>query len=130
LAKAFLGEPEIAIERATRAMRLSPQDPQQFGMKIAMAWAHFFAGRYDQALSWAEAAAREQSNFLMAACVASASAALAGRIEDANKSIIRVRQLNPTLSLSNLKSFIPIRRSEDFERWHEGLRKAGLPETG
>jgi hypothetical protein len=48
-------------------MRLSPQDPQQFGMKIAMAWGHFFARRYDEALFWAEAAVREQSNFFRAA---------------------------------------------------------------
>ena len=127
LAKAFLGQTEVAIERASRAMRLSPQDPQQFGMKIAMAWAHFFACRYEEAFSWAQAAVREQSNFFMAIAVNAASAALAGKTEEAAKAMARLRELNPTLRVSNLKSFMPIYRAQDFERWTEGLRKAGLP---
>jgi TolB-like protein/class 3 adenylate cyclase len=128
LAKAFLGQPELAIERAQRAMRLSPQDPQKFGMLIAMAWAHFFAGRYDEALSWAETGLREQSNFFIAACVAAASAAFAGRIDEAKKAMARVRELNPALRLSNLKDLLPIHRPQDFERWREGMKLAGLPE--
>ena len=108
-------------------MRLSPQDPQQFGMKIAMAWAHFFACRYEEAFSWAQAAVREQSNFFMAIAVTAASAALAGKTEEAAKAMARLRELNPTLRGSNLKSFMPIFRTQGFERWSEGLEKAGLP---
>ena len=44
-AKAFLGEPEAAIQQAARAMRLSPQDPQIFAMEIATAWGHFLLGQ-------------------------------------------------------------------------------------
>lgn len=40
----------------------------------------------------------------------------------------RLRQLDPALRASNLKDVLPIRRSEDFARWAEGLRKAGLSE--
>jgi adenylate cyclase len=127
LAKAFLGQPDIAIERASRAMRLSPQDPHQFGMKIGMAWAHFFACRYEEAFSWAQAAVREQSNFFMAICVAAASAALAGKAEEATKAMARLRELNPTLRVSNLRTFVPVYRAQDFERWTQGLEKAGLP---
>jgi TolB-like protein/Tfp pilus assembly protein PilF len=50
--KAWLGEPETAIEQVTRAMRLSPQDSQFFNMQAAMVQAHFVAGRYIEALSW------------------------------------------------------------------------------
>jgi hypothetical protein len=109
-------------------MRLSPQDAQMFGMQVVTAWGHFFAGRYDQALSWAEAAVREKPNFLMGSCVAAASAALAGRLAEAEKAMAHLRELNPALRLSNLKDLIPFRRPEDFDRWAEGLRKAGLPE--
>ncbi len=128
LAKAFMGEPEIAIERAARAMRLSPQDPQTFGMRIAAAHAHFFAGRYEEALASAESAVREQPNFFVGLCVAAAGGALAGRQEEAEKAMKRLRELNPGLRLSNLKSLLPIRRAEDFARWEEGMRRAGLPE--
>jgi TolB-like protein len=128
LTKACLGEPEAAIEQAFRAMRLSPQDPQMFAMQAATAFAHFLAGRYDAASSWAEAAMREQPNFLIATCVGAASAALAGKPAEAEKAMARLRQLNPALRLSNLKDLLPIRRQHDFARWADGMRKAGLPE--
>jgi TolB-like protein/class 3 adenylate cyclase len=128
LAKAWLGQPETAIERAARAMRLSPQDPQTFAMQSATAWGHFIAGRYDEASSWAESALREQPNFFVATCIAAASGALASRPDEAEKAMARVRQLNPALRLSNLKDLLPFGRQEDFDRWADGLRKAGLPE--
>jgi tetratricopeptide (TPR) repeat protein len=77
--KAWTGEPETAIERVARAMRLSPNDSQIFSMQTATAAAHFFAGRYAEAFSWAERAAREKPSFLLASAVAAASGALAGR---------------------------------------------------
>jgi hypothetical protein len=73
-------------------------------------------------------AVREQPNHFIAAGVAAASGALAGRSADAQKAMERLRQLDPALRLSNLKDLFPLRRSEDFARWAEGLRMAGLPE--
>ena len=128
IAKAFLGQHEVAIEHAARAMRLSPQDTQMFGMRIAVAWAHFFAGRHDEAFSWAETAVQEQSNFFMALCVAAASAALGGKPDEAQKAMARVRQLNPALRMSNLGEVLPFKRRQDFDLWAGGLQRAGLPE--
>jgi TolB-like protein/class 3 adenylate cyclase len=128
LTKAFLGEPGPAIEHAARAMRLSPQDPQMFAMQSATALAHFIAGRYDAASSWAEAALRQRSNFLMALGIAAASGVLAGKTEQAQKAMARLRELNPALRMSNVKTWMPFRRSEDYSRWAEGLARAGLPE--
>jgi tetratricopeptide (TPR) repeat protein len=125
---AWSGEPEVAIEHVARAMRLSPHDPHVFNMHAATALAHFFAGRYDEALSWAEWALREQHNHLIAACTAAASGALIGRSAEAQKAMGRLRQLDPTLCISNLEDLFPIRQSEDFAKWADGLRKAGLPE--
>ena len=71
---------------------------------------------------------RENANVVLSPCIAAASSALAGRPEDAHKAMARVRQLGPDLRLSNLKDLLPIRRSEDFVKWEEGMRKAGLPE--
>jgi len=127
--RVWLGEPEVAIEHLARAMRLSPHDSHTFQMQMATAAAHFFAGRYAEASSWAEAAARQQPDHLSAACTAAVSGALAGRLSEAEKAMSRVRQLHPTLRISNLKNHIPpFRRSEDFARWADALRKAGLPE--
>jgi TolB-like protein len=126
--KVSLGEPDAAIERVAHAMRLSPQDPQIFSMQGAIACAHIVAGRYAEAFSAAETAMLEHPNFLLATCIAATSAALAGRIEEARKAMVRLRQIDPGLRISNLKDVISYLRAEDFAKWAEGLRKAGLPE--
>jgi TolB-like protein len=126
-AKIALGEPDVAIERIARALRLSPHDSQIFSMQAATAYAHFFAGRYAEALSWAQTAIQEQPNFLLSSCVAAASGALAGRPAETERAMARVRQLNPSLRLSNLKDYFPIRRAEDYAKWEDGMRRAGLP---
>jgi adenylate cyclase len=129
----YLGEPDAAIEHLAHAMSLSPLDPLTFVAQMAIAFAHFFAGRYDEASSWAEKALaasparlREKPVYHPALLIAAASNALAGRLEEARNAIARSRQLNPTPHVSNLKNQIPLRRPEDLARYSEGLRKAGL----
>jgi TolB-like protein/Tfp pilus assembly protein PilF len=128
-ARTWLGEPDSAIERISRAMQLSPLDPLIARMQDATAHAHFLAGRLDPASSWAEAALRNQPDDVNAMLVAAASNALAGRLEQAQKVLARLRQLDPTLRVSNLRDHLgPYRRPEDYAKYEEGLRKAGLPE--
>jgi tetratricopeptide (TPR) repeat protein len=125
----WLGEPDSAIEHLARAMRLSPFDPLIDWMKDATAHAHFFAGRYDVASSWVGMALRDRSDFIPALRIAAASHALAGRMEQAQKALAPLRQVDPALRVSNLRDTLgPYRRPEDVARYEEGLRRAGLPE--
>ncbi len=112
-----------------RAMRLSPLDLDMRGFQSAAAHAHFFAGRYDEASSWAAKALRENPDHTTALRMAAASHALAGRPEEAQKALARLRELVPALRVSNLRDVLgPYRRPEDIARYEEGLRKAGVPE--
>jgi TolB-like protein len=124
----FLGQPDVAIEHLTRAIRLSPLDPLIFRVHAAIAHAHFFAGRYDDASASAEKAVHARPNYLTAVRGAAASYALAGRLDQAQNLVMRMRELNSALRISNLKDLFPLRRPEDFTKWVDGLRKAGLPE--
>jgi TolB-like protein len=127
--KNFLGEPESAIERFARAMRLSPLDLRVTAMRSGTAHAHFFLGRYDEAASWAAMALQENPDLQPGLRIAAASNAMAGRPEQAREAVARLRQLNPALRVSNLKDVRgPYRRAEDLSRYEEGLRRAGLPE--
>jgi tetratricopeptide (TPR) repeat protein len=126
--KVSLGEPEVAIEHVTRAMRLNPNDPHKFSMFAALGLAHFMASRYTQALAFAQAAAKESPEFVHPMCIAAASAALIGRSDVADNAINTLRHLAPGLCLSNLETLQALRRPEDFAKWKEGLRLAGLPE--
>jgi len=128
-ARMWLGEPDTAIEHLARAMRLSPLDPLIGFMQSATAHAHFFAGRYDMASSCAGMALQDRPDYVVALRVAAASNALAGRMEQAQKALERLRQLDPALRVSNLRDTMgPHRQPKDVARYEEGLRKAGLPE--
>jgi hypothetical protein len=109
-------------------MRLSPQDPQFFGMQCAMAFAHFIAGRYTEALLWARTALLGHGSFLLPLCIAATSAAHAGLNEEAQNAMARLRRVAPELSVSNFGDVMTYLQGEDFNRWMDGLRKAGLPD--
>ena len=126
--KVLAGNPEEAIEPVSRAMRLSPQDPHIFNMQGVIAWAYFCAGRYGDASVWAEKAVRHHPNYLLGSVIHPASKAHAGKLDEAQQAMARLRQLDPTLRISNLKNLAPLRRPEDLMLWADGLRKAGLPE--
>jgi len=122
------GETVAAIDHFTRAMRLSPLDPELYRMQGGISVAYLFTGHFDTATSWAEKACRELPNFLLAVGVLAASNALSGRINEAHQAMDRMRQLDPNLCLSNINDWLPIRRSADLALLTDGLRLAGMPE--
>jgi TolB-like protein/class 3 adenylate cyclase len=126
--KAFLGEPDAAIKHLSDAMRLSPFDPLGFRAQSGIAFANFLAGRYDEAISWAEKALRERPNNLAAIRELAAASALAGRLPEAQRAMAQLRQIDPTKRVSTVKDWVPLRRPDDLNRLQEGLRKAGLPD--
>ncbi|MGH6799678.1 MAG: tetratricopeptide repeat protein, partial [Roseiarcus sp.] len=126
--KAFLGEPELAIQQLMHTMRLSPRDPLIFRAQCGVGFAHFLAGRYDEASLWAGRALRLRPTYIPAMRELAAANALAGRLSEAQKTMARLRQLAPSVRVANVKDWIPLRRPEDLARLEDGLRKAGLPE--
>jgi tetratricopeptide (TPR) repeat protein len=94
----------------------------------ASAFAYVFSGNYDEAASQAEQALQERPNLHVALrCYATANA-LAGKIKQAQKAMARLRQIDPTLHVSNLNDLTPLCRSEDMAKYSEGMRRAGVPE--
>jgi adenylate cyclase len=126
--RAYRGELDLAIEHHERAMRLSPLDPILYNMHVGTAFAHFLASRYDEASGWANRALREQPNYPAATRILAASNALAGHLSEAHEAITHLRELDPSLRVSNLAEVLPLRRPEDLAKFAEGLRKAGLPD--
>jgi TolB-like protein/DNA-binding SARP family transcriptional activator/Tfp pilus assembly protein PilF len=127
--RVWLGQPEVAIEHLARATRLSPLDPLNNRTRTTTAHAHFFAGRYDEAASWAAMTLREWPDYQTALRIAAASYALAGRLPEARNARERLHELDPKLRLSNLADELgPYARPEDIAHYVEGLRSAGLPD--
>jgi adenylate cyclase len=124
----WIGDPEGATAHFERATRLSPLDPEMYRMQAGMAMAHLFAGRFDTASSLAETVFRHLPSFLMPIGVMAASHALAGRQDEAERAMTRLRELDPTLRISRLADWLSIRRPKDLATLADGLRKAGLPD--
>ena len=126
--RAYEGQTEVAIEHFAHAMRLSPLDPTHYHMQCGTGFAHLLADRFDDAVSWADKAFQHEPRYISAAAVTAASHALAGRKKEARAAMQRLRQIDPTLRMSNLKEWFPIHRPEHFTKWAQGLQSAGLPE--
>ena len=125
----YLGEPLSAIERFERALRLSPLDAFTYFGCAGMAFAYVYAGRFEEAASWATKACHEQPNWGASWRAAAMAYAFSGRMPEAREAINRLLELYPSLRLSNLANVAsPFRRAEDLARYTEGLRIAGLPE--
>jgi adenylate cyclase len=127
--RVWRGEPEVAIEHLARATRLSPLDPLTNRARTTTAHAHFFAGRYEEAASWAATTLREWPDYQTALRIAAASYALAGRLQEARGARERLQKLDPGLRISNLEDELgPYYQRDYVARYAEGLRAAGLPD--
>jgi tetratricopeptide (TPR) repeat protein len=125
--RAYLGKHADAIEHFERAIRLSPLDPLAYLIYGGISFAHLFAGRYDEAVSWSRKATLEKPNWTTRAEVI--ACALSGKIVEAREALARMRAIEPDYRLSILEGVrFPWRRPEDRALFIEGLRRAGLPE--
>ena len=123
----FLGDHDTAIRHFGESMRMSPLDPFIVVALTGTAFGHFLAGHYDQAAKWAEQAFREYPNYFFANVVCACTRAVAGRMEEARAIMDRVRDMNSTLRVSNLRDLEPLRQSKDLATWAKAMREAGLP---
>jgi TolB-like protein/class 3 adenylate cyclase len=129
LVSCFRNRPDAAIEALQRAMRLSPLDPEGPGIKSGLAGAHLVAGRYEEALEWADRSLHEQPHFSPALRVKVVSLAQLGRIEEARRWLRTVLELQPGLTIAwYLRYGVRFLPSETLAVIVEAMRKAGLPE--
>jgi TolB-like protein/class 3 adenylate cyclase/Tfp pilus assembly protein PilF len=124
----FRGEPQLSIERFSRAMRLNPLDPFLFLTHFGTACGHLFAGSHQEAAVWADKALQERPNVLIGLRIAAACFALAGRIEEASKAAGKLKELAPQFRISQVRAIFPLRRAEDLAKYCQALRLAGCPE--
>ena len=124
----YAGDSEGAIASLQRAIRLNPLDPRVFLTQSAMGFAHFIAGRDEEAADWAAMALRVKPNWPPALRVALVANALCGRPDEAERIRTTYLSIDPRMTIPKICGFYPQRREADRQRLIEGLRKAGVPE--
>src|SRR5258706_131209 len=126
--KATMEANDAALRLFYRAIELDPDFASAHGMAAwCYAWRKMNGLETDRVRANTESA-RLARPAAAAASVAAPSHALAGRLEQAQKAMARLRQIDPALRISNLRDVLTLLRPEDMARYVEGLRKAGLPE--
>ena len=101
LVSIFQNQPDEAIEALERAIRLSPLDP--WGSRVftsLMALAHFAAGRYEQAIQWADRSLAAQPGYRTGLMAKVISSAQLGRVDEARDALRRVLELEPCLTIA------------------------------
>ena len=125
---ALRNQPEAAMEDLDRAQRLSPFDPFGYVNAWGFAIAHIAAGRFEQAIQWADRALHDQPRFIIAIRAKIAANAHLGRLDEARAECARMLALYPGLTIAAFRASAASFAPEFVERYVTGLRLAGLPE--
>ena len=120
------GEAEQAIEPLSRAVDLSPRDPNLASYGTVLSTAYILLKQPAKAAEWARVATRQPSSHFIAHMHLVAALALLDDTIGARKARQTLLQLKPDFSAEYVKKVWPFRRSTDEARIVEGLRKAGL----
>lgn len=120
-------QPERAVEKFERALRLSPLDPMNFNNYVGIGSAHEVAQDYDKAAAFYQRALEERQHASWIYRALAASLVGAGRLEEAKEAYVQVVRSYPDLTVSS------VRRSMVFspaavDRLVDNLRKLGLPD--
>jgi adenylate cyclase len=123
----YLCHSEQAIGCFEKALRLSPLDPELYRAICGIAFAQLISGRFDEAVSTAKKALQANSRYSTTIRVLASAYANLNAEADARRTVQRLLELEPRLSLSSLIRRSP-RCGPEMEIYVGGLRKAGLPE--
>jgi TolB-like protein len=128
LVLSWLNRLDEAIASAEHALRLSPHHQNTMVSYTALASAHAAAGRYEEALMWADRALRENSGVPALRLKLSVLGYL-GRQEEAEKCLRLLREMHSEPTIAGMMRDQPKGLSPERAAFlAEGLRRAGLPE--
>ena len=79
---------------------MSPHDPQNVIFNNALAVAHYLAGRYTEAISFARKAVQQRDGMTSGHRILIACLAQADQLDEAHTELQRLRELQPNVSIA------------------------------
>ncbi len=124
---AWRGRGAEAVQSADRALSLSPLDPMIYYFNSLAGTANLIGERHDRAIELATRSLRE--NRLHTPTLRTLAAALvhAGRLDEARETVLRLRELEPGLTVGAFRARYPGRDSPQAAGFAAALLAAGLP---
>jgi adenylate cyclase len=128
IVRAWMGDDAIAVEHAERALRLSPFDPLRYLPYGGLAYAHFAAGRFKEAVAAANLATQSNPRFTVPIILHAAALGYLDRRDEAKTVVQRLIELQPGLTVPSAILSARYVNRENVVALANGLRHAGLPE--
>ncbi|MEH2562228.1 adenylate/guanylate cyclase domain-containing protein [Bradyrhizobium sp. AZCC 2289] len=123
----WAGDYATAVEYGERAIRLSPFDAALHLPYNGLAYAHYFAGEFEEAALAASRSAQANPRFGPPWVVRVAALAVLGREDEAQASARRLYELLPNFTVTRLMAS-DFSSLEHRAMLAKGLRRAGVPE--
>ncbi|ETW97029.1 MAG: hypothetical protein ETSY2_45340, partial [Candidatus Entotheonella gemina] len=125
----YIGEPEEALRRLAKSRELCPFDPYAVVYENNYSVAYTIAERYSEAVEWGRKVTHDNPTFTNGYKPLIASLGHLGQTEEAREYIQRLLSLEPEFSISAFSKKYPLQKETDKQKYIDGLRKAGVPET-
>jgi adenylate cyclase len=125
---AFKGEGQQAVSCTQRARKLSPLDPHRYFYDSLSATAHLAAHQYDRALKLAQRSLRSNCTHTSTLRAMAIAQWQLGFHEDAHRTVERLMQLEPHLTIRTWRERSPSSGYGIGEEWASVLQSAGVPE--
>ncbi len=127
IALAWIGKTELSMERASRAIQLSPFDSYNFRPHYALAIAYFYKRQYKNAVDAAQNAVDYNPHFCAARAVLVAALLRIGRTMDAKAAAREVLECEPTFTIHGWARSVELEPTV-FRPFADAWREIGLPE--
>jgi adenylate cyclase len=124
---AFKGEGNAAVDATRRAMELSPLDPQRYYFESLGATAELSAQQYVNAERLARSSLLLNRMHPSTWRVLTIALVAQGRMDDARDALMKMRQLEPALTVEKYVARMPNAQLETGRHWARSLAMAGLP---
>ncbi len=124
--RVWVGDADPAIDEFTRAIRLSPVDPEIGYSYCGLTYAFLMTGDYPKAVDYARRATHEMPRWVSAWVGLAVASIMAGNTAEAQNAAKRILVLSPTYSMSSRQAPVQYERLNQLIK--DGLLKAGIPE--
>jgi adenylate cyclase len=123
----YSDQPDAAIEKFERALRLSPLDPMNFNNYVGIAAAHEVAERYDLAVAFFRRALEERPHATWIYRHLATALSGAGRTDEAHEAFDQMMVALPDLTVSRYREAL-VFPPKALERMVGYLKQLGLPD--
>lgn len=125
---AYIDQGAEAVERAERAIRLSPRDRFAFRYYTALSLSHYTNGSYEEAVYWGHQAINASPGYTASLRFTIASLSASGQMEQAREMARALMQIQPDFRVRSVRERHPYRDTDRRDRIANELVLAGLPE--